>query len=54
MNVQSQFFYEIQSKLAERGVGSVEKVWRGFRNGLLETADKVCGRTKGRLKHRET
>ena len=54
VGVQSQFFYEIQSKLAERGVGSVEKVWRGFRNGLLETADKVCGRTKGRPKHRET
>ena len=54
MNVQSQFFNEIQSTLVERGVGSVEEVWRGFKNGLLETADKVCGRTKGRPKHRET
>ena len=54
VNVQSQFFNEIQSTLAERGVGSVEEVWRGFKNGLLETADKVCGRTKGRPKHRET
>ena len=54
MNVQSQFFDEIQSKLAGRGVGSVEEVWRGFRNGLLETAEKVYGRTKGRPKYRET
>ena len=41
VNVQSQLFYEMQSKLAER-------------NCLLETTDKVCGCTKGRPKHRET
>ena len=52
VNVQSQFFNEKQSTLAERGVGSVEEVWKRFKNGLLETADKVCGRTKGRPKHR--
>ena len=46
VNVQSQFFDEIQRTLAEKNVEGVEEVWRGFKNGLLETADKVCGRTK--------
>ena len=37
----------------QEGCG-VEEVWRGFKCGLLETADKVCGQIKGRPKHRET
>ena len=54
VNVQSQFFDEIQRTLAEKNVEGVEEVWREFKNGLLETADKVCGHTKGRPKHRVT
>ena len=54
VSVQNQFLDEIQSALASKKVVGVEEVWRGFKCGLLETADKVCGRTKGRPKHRET
>ncbi len=45
---------ETQSALASKKVVGAEEVWRGFKCGLLKTADKVCGRTKGRPKHRET
>ena len=54
VSVQDQFLVEIQSALASKKVVGVEEVWRGFKCGLLETADKVCGQTKGRPKHRET
>ena len=54
VSVQNQFLDEIHSALASKKVVRVEEVWRGFKFGLLETADKVCGRTKGRPNHRET
>jgi len=54
ISIQSQFFDEVQSMLSGKKVTGVEGVWRTFQNGLLVTADKVCGRTRGRLKQKET
>ena len=56
-NVQSQFQADVEQKLAEKSdvrIEGVEGVWSKFKNVLLEAADKACGRTKGRPKHKET
>ena len=34
--------------------GDVEVVWGGLRKCLLDVAEEVCGKTRGRQRHRET
>ncbi|HXJ94687.1 MAG TPA: reverse transcriptase domain-containing protein [Terriglobia bacterium] len=53
-SVLNQFRIEVQRRLAEQQEGNVEGIWEKLKGGLLETAEKVCGHTKGRSKHRET
>ena len=36
------------------GNGDVEVMWRGLKECLLEVSNKVCGKTTGRQRHRET
>ena len=38
----------------ELEVKGVEGIWTKLKNVLLESADKACGRTKGRPKRKET
>jgi exonuclease III len=52
--VHDQFLDDFQSILAGKKVEGVEQIWNVLKNGLLETANRVCGRTKGRPKQRET
>ena len=54
VSVQNPFLYDMQSALAGKQVVGVAEVWIGFKSGLLETADKACGQTKGSSKPRET
>ena len=34
--------------------GDVEVVWGGLKKCLLDVAEEVCGRSRGRQRHRET
>ena len=49
-----------ETKVAERlanrvtGVGGVEVMWSGLKECLLEVANEVCGKTRGKQRHRET
>jgi hypothetical protein len=52
--VRETFCAKLKLKAEERVNGEVESVWSGLRDGVLEVADAVCGRTKGPPRHRET
>jgi len=53
-SLRDRYMEEVQSKLAVKDVDDVEGMWSKLKGSLLESADTVCGRTKGRPKHRET
>ena len=56
-SIQSQFQADVEEQLAEKcelEVKGVEGIWTKLKNVLLESADKACGRTKGRPKRKET
>jgi hypothetical protein len=50
----SRFQQGVGVRASERAVGGVETVWTGLKDCLLEVADEVCGRTKGRQRHSQT
>ena len=51
---QSQFRELVEAGAAGRCESNVEGVWNGLKSCLLESAETVCGRTKGPQRHRET
>jgi hypothetical protein len=53
-NVRQAFEAKVGEKWALRKEGDVEVVWSGLKNCLLDMADEVCGKTKGKQRHRET
>jgi len=44
----------MQGRAVGRVVSGVDSVWKGLKDSLLETADDVCGRTKGPRRRKET
>lgn len=51
--VRKRYVDEVQQLLAvEKGTG-VKVIYKGFKQGLHNTADKVCGHTSGRARRRE-
>jgi hypothetical protein len=52
--VRRRFGEQVEASAAGRKDSDVEGVWKGLKTCLLEVADDVCGRTKGRSRHRET
>jgi hypothetical protein len=52
---QRTFTEKLQQRAAERTGGeSLESLWKGLKDGLLEISDQVCGRSKGPPRHKET
>ena len=54
--VRRRFGEQVEASAAGRkdSDSDVEGVWNGLKTCLLEVAEDVCGRTKGRPRHRET
>ena len=54
--VRRRFGEQVEASAAGRkdSDSDVEGVWNGLKTCLLEVAEDVCGRTKGRSRHRET
>ena len=54
--VRRRFGEQVEASAAGRkdSDSDVEGVWNGLKTCLLEVAEDVCERTKGRLRHRET
>jgi hypothetical protein len=50
----SRFRELVEARAVGRCEGNVEGVWNGLKSCLLEVAEDVCGRSKGRPRHRET
>ena len=46
------FREKLKLKAEEIMNGEVESVWSGRRDGVLQAADAVCGRTKGPPRHK--
>ena len=44
----------MEARAVGRCEGNVEGVWNGLKSCLLEVVEDVCGRSKGRPRHRET
>jgi hypothetical protein len=52
--VRSRFGEQVEACAARRKDSDVESVWNGLKSCLLGVSEDVCGRTKGRSRHRET
>jgi hypothetical protein len=53
-DVQRRFREQVEVREAKRSESDVEGVWNGFKSCLLEVSENVCGKSKGRPRHRET
>jgi hypothetical protein len=53
-DVRKRFVEQVEGRAAGRSEDDVESVWKGLKSCLLEVSDDVCGRSKGRPRHRET
>ena len=52
--VRRHFVEEVEKRAADRSMKDVEGAWSGLKSCLLEVSDKVCGRSKGRPRHKVT
>jgi hypothetical protein len=44
----------VQNRAPVRGLESADKIWEGLKKCLVEEAVELCGKTKGRQRHKET
>jgi hypothetical protein len=52
--VRQSFATKVHAKNAVREKGNVEHTWKGLKDCLMEVSESVCGKTKGKSRHKET
>ena len=52
--VRKHFVEQVGKKAADGSMQDVEGVWNGLKSCLLEVSDNVCGKSKGRPRHKVT
>jgi Reverse transcriptase (RNA-dependent DNA polymerase) len=52
--VRRHFVEQVEKRAADRCVKDVDGAWNGLKSCLLEVSDNVCGKSKGRPRHKET
>ena len=52
--VRKRFVEQVEKRAADRSMQDVEGVWNGLKSCLLEVSDNVCGKSKGRPRHKVT
>ena len=52
--IRKDFSERVKYREERRDEGDLESVWKGLKDCLLEETETVCGKTRGRARHKLT